>query len=123
MALYDINVIPYVGLSLDEGSTMSRKLLDFNIENPDYPIYPYPAVVVRMTASDTESYVTAISDGLNQLSKYKINIAGITVDGQKAQWNALNSMHPQSLMQRTKHKWIKKLLLIPCGCHRVNNSY
>ena len=120
---YCILNMPYACVALDEGSTCSRKLLDFVLENPNYEVKSYPAVTLKMNGADHKAYVESIATGLAIISKSEIMIATLTVDGGTAQEKALKRGDPASLFSRTKKNWIKKLIVIPCVCHRINNSY
>ena len=123
MKLFSSDEMPYVSVALDEGSTMSRKLLDFCLENPEYPTLSYPRTTIRIPVNTFESYNTAILCGLRDMEKYNIVFSALIVDGGKGQAKALNDQDPLSLFNRTDIKWIKALLVIPCICHRVNNAY
>ena len=123
MKLFAADKMPYVSVALDEGSTMSRKLLDFCLENPEYPTISYPGTTIRMQDTTFESYNTAIVSGLREMDSYNITFAALIIDGGKGQEKALNHKDPSSLFNRCNIKWIKKLLVIPCICHRTNNAF
>ena len=123
MRLFSADQMPYVSVAIDEGSTMSRKLLDFCLENPEYPVLSYPGVTVRMPDTTYESYNRAILYGLREMDQYHITFAALIIDGGKGQEKALNDRDPLSLFNRTNIKWIKELLVIPCICHRTNNAF
>ena len=123
MKLFSAEEMPYVSVSLDEGSTMSRKLLDFCLENPEYPIKSYPAMTIRMPDTTFESYNIAIIAGLKEIAKFGVSMSALVIDGGPGQMKSLNDNDPASLYNRTLIQWIKKLITIPCICHRVNNAF
>lgn len=123
MHLFSADQMPYVAVAIDEGSTMSRKLLDFCLENPEYPIVSYPGTTVRMPNTTFEAYNHAILAGLQEMDSYHISFAALIIDGGTGQEKALNDDDPASLFNRTDIQWVQKLLVIPCVCHRVNNAF
>ena len=123
MNFFNAKHIPYVSVAIDEGSTMSRKLLDFCLENPEYKNLSYPGATVRMPDTTYESYNRAILAGLREMDHYNIKFAALIIDGGKGQAKALNDQDPLSLISRTNIPWITALLIIPCICHRTNNAF
>ena len=123
MKLFSNDCMPYVSVAIDEGSTVSRKLLDFCLENPEYPIVSYPGTTIRMPNTTFEAYNVAILCGLRDMDKFNITFSALIVDGAKGQAKALNDDDPLSLFNRTNIKWVKALLVIPCMCHRTNNAF
>ena len=123
MKLFSADEMPYVAVAIDEGSTMFRKLLDFCLENPEYPTLSYSGATVRMPNATYEAYNKAIIAGLREMDSYHITFVALIIDGGTGQEKELNDKDPLSLFNRFNIKWIQELLVIPCICHRTNNAF
>lgn len=108
---------PYVCISIDEGTTQHTKFLDINIENAHKKVRPYPAYIIEMKALNTDEYQRCINSALFNLKKYKIMIGSIIIDGSKAQINAIHQ-----ILENSKDNTFKKIIVIPCLCHRIQNA-
>lgn len=122
MKRFSVSYMPYVCVAIDEGSTMKRKLLDFVLENPNFPAPSYPAHTERLLGLKTVDYTVALSNGLREIHSKNIQIGCVVVDGGTAQWSALCGQR-NSILQLSKHEWMKKIVVVPCVCHRLHNAY
>ena len=114
----------YVAISIDEGSTKKRKNLDFVLECAhDAHLKSYPADVQTMSNLTAKEYAVAIGNGLIAIARYKINISVIICDGCLAQKKALSETWKYSVLRTAKEEFMKKLIFIPCLCHRIQNAF
>ena len=114
--------LPYASVAIDEGSTLSIQTLHFVIESPLTDLKSYPFTSVRMNGGKACHYIKAIPSGLRQLILSKVNIGSIVIDGNKAQLKAFSPSYKKSLYNVSDIDF-KKILIIPCLCHRINNAF
>ena len=116
------SALPYVSVAIDEGTTKTKNL-DFVLHNVMSDIPPYPCVVRIMDGGKATNYVKSLNEGLDEITKYSISIASVVTDGNSAQEKALSIRWDKSLYNNTNDEWKKKILIIPCICHRIQNAY
>ena len=92
--------------------------MDFCVENSHYDSTPYPAFTTIINGLTENDYYNGISEGLHNILKYKLNICSLVIDGCLAQKKAISS-----IINNTRELWIKKLLIVPCLCHKIHNSF
>lgn len=114
--------IPYVSLALDEGKTSSHQNLHFVLESPFTDLPSYPFDTLRMEGGKAKHYVASIMKGLYSISRTKIAIGTVVCDGNTAQKKAFNPDWNKSLYHK-KIPDIKKIIYVPCLCHRIHRSY
>ena len=66
--------LPYISISIDEGSTHRVKYLDFCVENPQYRCMPYPAFTTIINGLTENDYYVDINAGINNIIKYNLII-------------------------------------------------
>ena len=115
--------LTYVSVSIDEGKTADNRNLDFVLENPTSNLSPFPIYTERMEGEKTKDYVTHLLNGLAAINRYGIQIASVIADGNKAQKKAFSFKYKGSLRKLELYPWLKKIIYIPCLCHRTNNAY
>ena len=120
--MHRFSLFPYVCLAIDEGTTARYKVLHFVLEYPKGSCPSYPCTNVRMTAGKAKDYVISIAKGLNVIRGYKINVGSIVLDGNTAQLKSFNKDWKLSLYHKSIPD-IKKIIIVPCLCHRIHNSY
>ena len=119
------SMLPFVGVSCDEGSTRSIHNFDFVLENPLSGLKSYPCFTTIMKHGKAEDYCEHLAHGIFFISNNNISIGSITVDGNLAQLKALSYDWNDSL----RHRYIddkdilKHLIVNKCLCHRINNCY
>ena len=111
----------FISVAIDEGSIFGKKNVDFNIENPLLTFKPFPAQILTIKDQTAEGYTKIIYDALSNIKLYKVNIASCICDGNKAQKKAFSFEWGSSL--RYKDDWLKRIIFLPCLCHRVDNAY
>ena len=117
--------LTFVGLSIDEGSTRGIHDLDFVLESPLSGLSPYPFFTSVMNKGTAKDYTEHLARGLDLLRISRIPVGSITIDGNRAQLKALSFSWKDSLRNRyvDHNDYIKHILVNPCLCHRINNSY
>ena len=75
----------FVSVAIDEGSIFSQKTEDINIENPLLEFKPFPAQTITIDDQTAEGYTKVIYDALASINLYKIKIASVICDGNRAQ--------------------------------------
>lgn len=111
--------IPYCCIAMDEGTTSGNKNLHFVIESPLTDLKSYPYTIVKMKGGNTKCYLESIPRGFLPLDIANISVGSVVIDGNTAQKKAWQST---SLLQ-TNISDIDKIIVAPCLCHRVHNSY
>ena len=113
----------YTTVSIDEGSTKGRKMLDFCLENPFHSTKSYPAFTYVMSGIAADDYVVAITTGLTYLETKGVHFGAIIMDQSTAQVKAFKSDYMNSIRHRAKSEVIKTVLTISCACHKVQNTF
>ena len=111
----------FVSVAIDEGSIFGQKIVDFNIENPLLEFKPFPAQTITIDDQTAEGYTKVIYDALASINLYKIKIASVICDGNRAQKKAFS--YEWGLSLRFKDDFLKRIIYIPCICHRLDNAY
>lgn len=113
----------YISLAIDEGTTLNTKYLDFILINPFISLKPYLSTTRTMNNLGVVEYSNTIIDGLYELDKYKIQVACVVIDGQLAQTKSFSKQYSGSIPNIASKDWIKKIIVAPCLCHKVQNAY
>ncbi|KAK8880887.1 hypothetical protein M9Y10_003586 [Tritrichomonas musculus] len=121
--LNKFTALPYASVSMDEGSTQGISTLHFVVESPLTNLKSYPFYPVRMDGGKANDYIKSIPRGLRHLQLAGASIGSIVVDGNTAQLKALSPTYKKSLYNQSDINDMEKILIIPCLCHRINNSY
>lgn len=114
--------VKYTSVALDEGSTLKTPYLDFVLHNTKEKLGEYVAATEVMSGGKTENYIASIPKGLLYISKYNIKLSTVVIDGNTAQLKAFKKEFKTSLRSHDDDM-IRHLIVVPCLCHRVNNSY
>lgn len=112
--------VPFCCVAMDEGTTSGHKNLHFVLECPQTDLKSYPYNIITMKGGDTDCYLDAIPKGLLPLNIVKINIGSVVIDGNTAQKKAWGS---SKLFSSTNIPFPDRIIVVPCLCHRVHNSY
>lgn len=112
----------YSSLSLDEGSTLKTQYLDYVLHDTKHKLGEYVATTEVMTGGKAKDYVNTIPKGLDLIEKFKVKVSTVVVDGNTAQLKAFKESYHNSL-RHLDNDMIKKLIVVPCLCHRINNAY
>ena len=115
--------LPYASIAIDEGTTSGIQNLHFVLESPLTSLKSYAYKTVQMQGGKAADYIKAIPQGFIQLNISKIKIGSIVVDGNTAQLKALNPYYKKSIFHFNNIPNVKNILIIPCLCHRIHNSY
>ena len=108
---------------MDEGTTSRNHNLHFVIEAPLTQMKPYPFKVVPMEGGDTDCYIKSIPKGLLPLNILHIKIGSVVIDGNTAQKKAWNHDYNKSVLHDPNIPNAKDIIVVPCLCHRIHNSY
>lgn len=114
--------LPYVSLALDEGKTANYQNLHFVLESPFTDLPSYPFDTIRMEGGKAVHYVASIMKGFQSLNLTKIDIGTVVCDGNTAQKKAFSPDWRLSLYHKQIPN-IKKIIYVPCLCHRVHRAY
>ncbi|EAY00173.1 hypothetical protein TVAG_052210 [Trichomonas vaginalis G3] len=113
----------YTCVAIDEGKTHDYHNLDFVLTNPLEQMKPYPVEAIDMKDGQTsQDYKSAITAGFNRIDIRKVKIGSVVVDGGPAQLKCFKDTWNDSFYHDRDPKYYK-ILLIPCLCHRIHNSY
>jgi hypothetical protein len=123
LSMGNFSQLAYTSIAIDEGKTGQNNNLDFVLENPTSKLHPFPATTIRMQRQTTQDYVVSLAQGISEISKYKISIGSVVCDGNTAQKKAFNHSWKNSLPRRSQFEWMKRIIFIPCLCHRTHNSF
>lgn len=117
--------LSFTGVSIDEGTTKGIHDLDFVLESPLAGFKPYPCFTSVMKGGTATDYTEHLARGLDFLRINQIRVGSVTVDGNTAQLKALSFDWSDSLRRRyiDHDDFMKRILVNPCLCHRVNNAY
>ena len=113
----------YCSVAVDEGTTLHTQYLDFVLHNTRKELGEYPASIQKMNGITADCYTTSILNGLLELLKYNLVPSTIVVDGGTAQKKALSLSWKGSIYNITNNQIIRKIIPVPCICHRINNAY
>ena len=113
----------YNSCAIDEGTTRKTKYLDFVLHNTYKKTGEYIASTEVMNSGNANEYSEIINQGLSQIIKYEIKISTIVIYGNLAQKKALDRSWSGSVQSKTTNNELKKLIIFPCLCHRINNAY
>lgn len=97
----------YTTVSIDEGSTKWRKMLDFCLESPFHSTKSFPAFTCVMSGISADDYVVVISIGLSYLETKGVHFGAIIFDQSTAQVKAFKSDYMNSIRHRAKLKAIR----------------
>ena len=122
MTLNKFSTLPYASVSIDEGSTLGISTLHFVVESPLTKLKSYPFAAVQMNGGKTRDYIQSIPKGLCHLIRAGVTIGSIVIDGNTAQAKALRPSYKNSLYNHSDINDMEKILIVPCLCHRINNS-
>jgi hypothetical protein len=111
---------PYVGLSIDGVTIRSRKFLNVDVVNPVSSTLPFTYDFLENTTFTAIQFGDLLANILNKMQDENLRVAGVTADACPFQRKALSWYNSESLQQR--HAEFRKLLFIPCICHRLQNS-
>jgi hypothetical protein len=118
--------VPFCALTMDGGQIRTTKLFFTNIIAP--PPHKERGACTNsieiVGAMNHETLSETVVKNINELQVKGINISAITCDGASYQVTALNFEDPDSIQRKnfeTEH--LRKLLFVPCLCHRLNNAY
>ena len=114
---------PYNCLALDAGTTFGTQYLHFVLENSLAGLPPYACRSDILSGSKAVNYVPVIVKGLYFISLAKVKIGSIVIDGNTAQIKALSPLWKKSVFYSKEIDNPKKLIIIPCLCHRCHNAY
>lgn len=114
--------MPYSCISLDEGTTAKYQNLHAILENLNEYLQSYPFATLRMHGERAKHYVETISHLFSLISATGIKIGSVVCDGNTVQKKALNFSWDKSLRFKPIDD-IKKIIYVPCLCHRINNAY
>lgn len=113
----------YVSLAVDEGKTLGTYYLNFvlhNSSNESGELYCHTEI---MTGQKSRDYTIAICDGLRECIRYRISISTVVVDQGPGQRKALDPKNHEGVHYFTNIPMIRRIIAIPCICHKLNNAY
>jgi hypothetical protein len=110
----------YVSASIDIVTIKSRNFLNINVVNGISDSLPDSSDFDQRNSFTTPILVDIFVEILTQMPSEGVICAGMRSDGWAFQKKSLSWCDPESIQSRGVE--LSKLLLVPCSCHRLQNS-
>jgi hypothetical protein len=110
----------FVCLSIHGVTIYSRKFLNFDVTNPISSIAPLTSDFLGRSSMTTSDFIVGFVNMLHRMEADGLCVAGIMSDGCSFQIAGLSWRAPLSI--QATHPEYSKLIVLPCVCHRLQNS-
>ena len=109
-----------VAISIDAATVYNSKLIIITCSDRLNSISPHLIKLYNVSGEmTTAQYCKIGKEIIDELTSRDITVNSFTSDGLKAQTNALNYEHPNSIYSQCPEKLYKKVIHNRCGCHLV----